>query len=58
MDDLAFLIGDNTNVYSAIVREIYCPFIGCYSHRLNLVMAVIIDNSRFKINDLEVINSN
>jgi len=41
LSNLKSLVGDNTALNPAIARELNIPFIGCYSHRLNLAMSAI-----------------
>ncbi len=57
-DNLNFLVGDNTALNPAIAREIHVPFIGCYSHRLNLAMNLIFKDHSILLDEVETIMSN
>lgn len=47
LESIAFLVADNANLNPKIARMIQCPFVGCYSHKLNLAISKY--NSYFSI---------
>ena len=53
-DNVVVVMGDNTETNLAIARRSGKPFVGCYSHRLNLGVKLFIRPSRA---ELEMINS-
>jgi hypothetical protein len=48
-----FLVGDNTNLNPAIARNLGVPFIGCYSHKLNLAVKAYQDGYSVIIRKVE-----
>ena len=55
VEDVLFLVADNTAVNPATARELHCPFIGCASHRFNLAVKEFMqphEESLQNINDL------
>jgi hypothetical protein len=53
-DNVVVIMGDNTETNLAIARRSGKPFVGCYSHRLNLGVKVFIRPSRA---ELEMVNA-
>jgi hypothetical protein len=43
LDNVCFLVGDNTPTNPAIAELLHKPFIGCYSHRFNLALENVLE---------------
>ncbi len=43
LNDIAFVIGDNCNTNKKLSKLLKVPLLGCYSHRLNLAIRLMID---------------
>jgi hypothetical protein len=45
IDNVVFLVSDNTGLNPSIARKIDVPFVGCMSHRLNLAVEAFMNDS-------------
>ncbi|KAJ0395207.1 hypothetical protein ATCC90586_002136 [Pythium insidiosum] len=52
-DDIRFLVGDNCSTNQAIANLLKIPFVGCASHRLNLAVNKLLEETKHVINKVQ-----
>jgi len=53
LDDILFLVGDNCPTNIAIANNCKIPFIGCFSHRLNLAVKTYLKDYKLLLDKVE-----